>query len=266
MSYWVLVEQQLKNQYDNQEIVNILSLKYGQVLTVEKFLSLTLEANQSAEQLQTCVLPHLELTGHQNQEAYKPCRMKFDFGRLVNNRWVLDRENLQDYDIDSIVCEYRNVTRIDDFKLNYSSRASLSDNQLIFSEVIEVYCYYKKRLVYENIHAQIVRRSDLKAELIKREDNEQYKPMNILLLSYDSLSRVSWFKRLQKTTQFILNEMNFTLLYGHSIMGDGTPACMIPLLTGHKEEELPSALKSDPNGQYVDQVYPFIWNELHPKG
>ena len=57
--------------------------------------------------------------------------------------------------------------------------------------------------------------------------------------------------------------MNFKLLYGHSILGDGTPACMIPLLTGRLENELPSTLKSDPNGTFVDQAYPFIFNELN---
>ena len=32
------------------------------------------------------------------------------------------------------------------------------------------------------------------------------------------------------------------------------------------EEELPSVIKQDPNGKYVDEVYPFIWKDLHQKG
>lgn len=51
----------------------------------------------------------------------------------------------------------------------------------------------------------------------------------------------------------------------HSIIGDGTTACMIPLLSGVIESEMPSTLKSDPNSSFVDQVYPFIWNDLHNK-
>ena len=125
-----------------------------------------------------------------------------------------------------------------------------------------------KKMTFNHLYVQIVPKMNpnLKFEELQKIKNSKCKPLNIILLSYDSLSRVSWFKRLPKTTNFILNKMNFNVLYGQSILGDGTPACMIPLLTGKTESELPSALKTDPNGKFVDQVYPFIWNELHPRG
>ena len=55
-------------------------------------------------------------------------------------------------------------------------------------------------------------------------------------------------------------------MYGQHILADGTTACMIPLLTGRERTELPSTFKSDPNGTFVDQAYPFIWNDLHKLG
>ena len=117
----------------------------------------------------------------------------------------------------------------------------LEDNQLVLDEVIEVTCiglngFYNAKFKYNNLHVQIVRKQ---LETKKEENNNSNStsnlncsPLNIILLSYDSLSRVSWFKRLPKSTQYVLNEMGFKLMYGQSIMGDGTPACMIPLLTG----------------------------------
>lgn len=39
-------------------------------------------------------------------------------------------------------------------------------------------------------------------------------------------------------------------------------AALIPIYTGKTEEELPSVLKSDPKGRYVDEAYPFIWKDL----
>jgi hypothetical protein len=48
-------------------------------------------------------------------------------------------------------------------------------------------------------------------------------------------------------------------------LGDGTPAQIIPMLTGMTEMELPSTLHSDKNGLFVN-VYPFIWNDYRDRG
>lgn len=52
---------------------------------------------------------------------------------------------------------------------------------------------------------------------------------------------------------------------GYNILGDGTPAQIIPILTGMQERELPSTLHRDKNGSFVD-VYPFIWNQYRSRG
>ncbi len=122
-------------------------------------------------------------------------------------------------------------------------------------------------MMFNHVYAQIVPKINAQVDYTELNKNKVCSDaLNIILLSYDSLSRVSWFKRLPKTTNYLIKEMKFNILHGQSIIGDGTPAFMIPLLTGKTEEELPSALKSDPDGKYVDQVYPFIWNELHTRG
>ena len=266
--------------------------KYGSNFHLDEFFQLSLTPSQTQTQAHSCRLPTLIFTGHQNRETERACRAKADWGWLSGSRWHLNK-TLLSFILPRILCEYRNLTRLTDFQLEYSANASLVDGQLIRNEVIEVFCYVRsseraahQKLAYENIHVQIVDKlgeifppSHRKRNLKDSEDASSCssaaretdsaggaKPLNILLLSYDSLSRVSFLKRLPRTSQLVFNQMNFTLLYGQNIMGDGTPACMVPLLTGHAESELPSTLKSDPNGQYVDQVYPFIWNSLHEKG
>jgi hypothetical protein len=87
-----------------------------------------------------------------------------------------------------------------------------------------------------------------------------------MLISYDSVSRSSWLERLPKTNKLIFRKMKFELLKGYNIVGDGTPAALIPIYTGQTEEELPNVLKNNPNARYVDEAYPFIWKELHKKG
>lgn len=242
------------------------------------------ESNQNPrEQEKTCRLPQLELIGHTNQEKYVPCKLIYEWGYLKNGHWHLNKTVLAIViDSQSPECKYRTITRpVDDFNLSYSENIDLHDGQRITSEVIEVTCKSGAQ-IFNNIYVQIVGKSE---EIDRRNRLEGFgtesgseknsssssssscrRPLNILLLSYDSMSRVSWFRRLPLTTQFVLNKSNdFTLLYGFNILGDGTPACMIPLLTGATESELPSTLKSNPKGQYVDQVYPFIWNDLHRK-
>ncbi|CAF0850550.1 unnamed protein product [Brachionus calyciflorus] len=222
---------------------------------------------QSRQQESVCRLPRLNNTGHENIEKYKDCQMKSDWGYLNETRWYFNLTVVPDYS--KYNCTYSNISRTDDFNLMYSHNEKLSHQLFIPHDVIEVNCTSMinntKTIVYSNLHVQIINKIHLKKKT-NVVDTGECKPLNILLISYDSISRVSWFKRLPKTTEYLIKNMKTTILYGHNIVGDGTPACMIPVLTGSTEEELPSTLKSDPNGQYVDQAYPFIWNDMHDKG
>jgi hypothetical protein len=56
-----------------------------------------------------------------------------------------------------------------------------------------------------------------------KKKNSECKPLDIILLSYDSVSRSSWLQRLEKTNKFIFETMKFELLKGYNIIGDGTP-------------------------------------------
>ena len=253
----------------SNKLLDLSQETYVENMTIqieELFLKSNLLPNQTKEQWKYCRLPQMELIGHDNQEKYVKCKMDREWGYLSNNRWYFNQTVIRNFR--NTQCKYRNVTRLDDFNLNYSPFSMLINEQSIQSEVIEVFCIainFGSKVQYNNLHVQIVARPvEVKNDQI--EDNSKCLPLNIILLSYDSISRVSWFKRLSQTTKFLVNEMKFQILYGQGILGDGTPACMIPLLTGKTERELPSTLKSDPDGKYVDQAYPFIWNDLHPKG
>jgi hypothetical protein len=146
----------------------------------------------------------------------------------------------------------------------------LNDQQLISDEVFEIKCYNfaKKRiLTYQNLFVQFKNKYKQSIKVDKKNDEiPQCKPLNIMLISYDSVSRSSWLKRLPKTNKFIFDKMKFDLLNGYNIVGDGTPAALIPIFTGQTEEELPNVLRSNPKSRYVDEAYPFIWKELHDKG
>jgi hypothetical protein len=261
--------------YDHAKLNYDSLYRNAKNLSNEEFYRRLILPNQLKSQEKVCKLPELSFTGHDNHAKIKPCNSKGDWGYLKAGRWHFNTSIVSSF-ISDMVCQYRSVTRKpdSDFKIYYSDYDTLVENQTIAKEVIEVQCVAGE-LSYNNLHAHIVDKlSQINAENSEflnskksnQEQQQKCQPMNILLLSYDSLSRVSWFKRLPRTSYFITRKVKFDLLYGQNINGDGTPACVIPLLTGKKEGEMPSTLKSDPNGQYVDQVYEFIWHKLHKKG
>lgn len=88
---------------------------------------------------------------------------------------------------------------------------------------------------------------------------------NILILGLDSVSRMQFERMLPKTFAYINKDLDGIVLNGYNILGDGTPAQIIPILTGMQERELPSTLHRNQNGSFVD-VYPFIWNQYRERG
>ena len=105
---------------------------------------------------------------------------------------------------------------------------SLSDNQTINDEVFEVLCAVKRELKskyftigFSSLFVQIINKLD---ENHKRDLGiDKQDKLDIILLSYDSVSRPSWFQRLPKTSKFLFETMDFELLKGYNIIGDGTP-------------------------------------------
>ena len=189
-----------------------------------------------------------------------------DWGYLSSRKWYYTtdiKNKLFEFN-----CQYRSINRYkDDSKFEFGEWIDLENESTINDEVIEVECRKKasrrlQRPIYSSLFIQFIKKHK---PIIKSNDNK-CKPLSIMLISYDSVSRSSWLNRLNKTNKLIFEKMKFELLKGYNILGDGTPAALIPIYTGQTEEELPNVLKSNPNANYVDQEYPFIWKELHKNG
>ena len=86
-----------------------------------------------------------------------------------------------------------------------------------------------------------------------------------MFIGLDSVSRTKWVEQLPKSTEYLLKALKSNVLSGYNIVGDGTPAALIPILTGKHESELPNTLKSAKRGLYVDVAYPFIWKVFEEK-
>ena len=220
----------LNNVSSSKSIYSIFYTSFLTDYSYEKYLN---THNQTQEQHQSCRLPNLKLTGHTNIQGYPKCKQKHEWGYLSKGYWYFNKRLMSRFM--NFNCKYRNLTRQNDFELIYSEYETLKHRHEIKNDVIEVLCFADKmKYKYDSLHAQIVPKKVTPAEakyhdenlmnLKKSNERSSCEPLNILLLSYDSLSRVSWFRRLPTTTRFILNQMNFEILYGQSILGDGTPA------------------------------------------
>ena len=68
-----------------------------------------------------------------------------------------------------------------------------------------------------------------------------------------------------ETYKYFVNRLEGVVLEGYNIVGDGTPQALLPILTGHTEEELPEARWGYPDAKEIDD-HPWIWHELRKLG
>jgi hypothetical protein len=236
--------------------MNNLEFTLNKELNIQKF---------QIQNLETCKFPSLNnnRTEFHKRLEEKKCKIEYDWGQVNESIWNFNSEikkNLNQYS-----CQYRSIERYkDDSKYNKGEWIRLLDGMKILNEVFEVKCTHvdTNSIDYENIFVQFIKKNIN----IKKIINKNCKPMNVMLISYDSVSRSSWLNRLNKTNHFIFDKMKFEILNGYNIVGDGTTAALTPIYTGQTEEELPNVLKNNGKAQYVDEAYPFIWKELHKKG
>ncbi|CAI4222045.1 unnamed protein product [Auanema sp. JU1783] len=107
---------------------------------------------------------------------------------------------------------------------------------------------------------------DVVEERLKKSFEKDNEKTNVFILVFDSLSQLSFRRKLPKTVEYLEKVLGSTVLNGYNIVGDGTPQAIIPILTASTEVELPLTRKRYREANYVDDVYPFIWNNFSSEG
>lgn len=87
---------------------------------------------------------------------------------------------------------------------------------------------------FEQFIAQIYPTNEIldRVQNIKPQKNSLQ--MNVLILIVDSMSHLSYQRKLPKTYAYLKSSLDTFILNGYNIVGDATTAAMIPLLTGKK--------------------------------
>lgn len=175
-----------------------------------------------------CSIPQLNYNLPLEKLILSPeCTSRLNWGTIdaLKHKWRLN-EQIQS-EINSINCSYRKVERIDDFKIKLGKYSNLKDEQVILDDVVEVECVGTNKTNnstanFNNLYVQVVDIEPMIRYEIKKDENGCF-PYNVMLLSYDSVSRVSFTRRLKKTFDLIKKTDNFYVLEGYNIVGDGTP-------------------------------------------
>ncbi len=97
----------------------------------------------------------------------------------------------------------------------------------MIDDVFMVKCFENTNVKYEYVHYVIHRKEKIKDESIYKNR------MNVLLISFDSVSASSFKRALPKTFKFLSSFDNFYQFKKYHASGPGTNWNMIPLLGGN---------------------------------
>ena len=161
-----------------------------------------------------------------------------------------------------IDCDCTSVERETDFKVNSGAIIKdIKNGTRLPSDFIYVNCTASDGALYNNTHSGVLPHdTDTMPDL-----PEEALGLNILMMGFDSMSRLSWQRSLPKTFAYLTESLDAVVLNGYNAVGDGTMHNLLPLLTGLQQSELPEARRSIAGAAPVDG-YPWIWDDFKKLG
>ena len=215
-----------------------------------------------------CVWPVLELWPGNTSETYvKPTPIScapaeenwvwVERGEFTVSPAAVERHG-------EVRCQYTPLKRRDDFHVDWDKTvAYMKSGTPISSDFFMANCSASDGDNYVNVHAGIVPVNQTTTE--PPEGLQNTLPLNILMVGFDSVSRIRWMRSLPRTYDYLVKSLGAVVLEGYNIVGDGTPAALLPILTGKHEEELPEARRNHKGATTVDG-HPWIWKEFKKHG
>lgn len=224
---------------------------------------------------ESCRLVNLPLNDPEINHLFKhvpplQCNKEKNWIYVENSTFFIDKDAIKKHG--QITCTYTKYWRVTDYKTASKKYENFQSGSPLMSDFFKAECTAVDGHEYKNIHASVVRSTDA-----LNRSNARRSPtstnvgdgmnlnLNVYIIGFDSLSRMTFMRKMPKTYEYITSKLNGIVLEGYNIVGDGTPQALIPILTGKTELELPLTRKRFTNANYVN-VYPFIWNDFRNAG
>lgn len=224
---------------------------------------------------QSCVPPKLDPFSPKMMSFYKPvqpitCPASLDWVEPSEDGSFLQITREAEEMYGPVSCDWTDVLREGDFKVNLSSKKSLdvdrvasTDYKLNMSDHVLVNCKGREGSTWKNVVTGL-RPVDKRAEKGTGVSKTLDEKLNVIILGIDSMSQHN-FARMLKNTSRWLQDHGAVFLSNYNVMGDGTVAALAPLLTGLKEWELPETRRRMKDAQPCDNL-PFIWKQFSEAG
>uniref|UniRef100_A0A914W1I4 DUF229 domain containing protein n=1 Tax=Plectus sambesii TaxID=2011161 RepID=A0A914W1I4_9BILA len=165
-----------------------------------------------------------------------------------------------------IKCDLLRFWRVSDAQLETDIVRNVKNGSMIEkSDYFRAGCAAKDGAEWGNLFATIV---PVPAAIDRARAAEKIAAatgLNVYFLGFDSLSSLTFQRKLKRAYNFLTKELEAVVLQGYNIVGDGTPQAFIPILTAQTEVELPMTRKRFADANYVD-VYPMIWRNYSQRG
>ncbi|XP_012938247.1 uncharacterized protein LOC101852177 [Aplysia californica] len=217
---------------------------------------------------QKCVHPQLNVHDPAIMKFYKEykkldCFRDAEWVSLSRGQFVKSSE--VEAKVGKMECDLTPIERDGDFNVKDGKRmAGVANGTKIDRDFYRVECRAAGGKTYKNIHAGI-RNDKTIADRAKTFVGEKGLGLDIFIFGQDSTSRLAMLRHQPKTREYLVKELGAIELEGYNILGDGTPAALLPILTGKREEELPEARRGFKGAEPVDR-FPWIWDYLKGKG
>ncbi|CAI5447475.1 unnamed protein product [Caenorhabditis angaria] len=229
------------------------------------------KSSKNLELNQACNIPKLDINGTEVIGFFKtpaPLKCQRKNSRIEDNWVFVDMDGKLRFTEKrkQASCKIKYLWRKNDEENRFSDDVQIFDGfQMNGSDYATVKCikgFEKWNSVLWDVNK--IAEVEERAKNVSR--NPEEKSLNVYFLGFDSLSQMSYRRKLPNTVKFLEETMESVVLNGYNIVGDGTPQAYIPILTAQTEVELPLTRKRYSNANYVDDVYPFIWKNFSDSG
>ena len=121
-------------------------------------------------------------------------------------------------------------------KTNASNETQIDEDYADHSRYYDYYMH-EEEADFDQFIVHVYPRSDVHTRINKilkklKTVKSQETPLNVLMIGLDSMSHMSYQRKLPMTYKFLRDKLGAVILNGYNIVGDATTAALLPMLTG----------------------------------